>query len=524
MHDRELMTSKTKLQINSIFLFLSACFFSLDNKLAAKQNPQEHPIAVVVTSYNNARWYRRNLDSIFSQKYHNYRLIYVDDASTDNTPNLVEEYFKEHKLEHKCTLVRNEEWQSQLANHYRAAHLCNDDEILLNIDGDDYFSEDTVFATINDAYKTPGIWMTYGLMSFEPHVPPGPWEKPFVAIPDAVIKAHSYRQDHWDPAVPYVWDWFHPRSFYACIFKKIKLEDLLYEGSFKPLSPSADSCFMYPILEMVSHHSKFIDKILYRWNWQNPLSQQNQGNGKDENRGAQWNINQLVRTWEKYQPLAQLPVGISKQFDHARADVILLSHNNPQALSKCLKAVQKNVRGVGKIHVLYECSKNSVAKRYAGMRKDFSKVNFTRNHSANRDALKNSLRKILKAARKHVVLSTDSYINTHALNLNECIKQLEKTFALGFYLHLSQPASTVLDKNAAFLGNDTMAWQLHHGKHIWPQPNKLGSILYKTNYVLETLNKLNFASIGQFTQAWASTIYSPKKVGLFFKNPILRKT
>ena len=61
------------------------------------------PLAVVIPSYNNAQWYKLTLDSIFSQKYENFRVVYIDDASPDGTGDLVEQYIHEHGLEHKCT-------------------------------------------------------------------------------------------------------------------------------------------------------------------------------------------------------------------------------------------------------------------------------------------------------------------------------------------------------------------------------------------------------------------------------------
>ncbi len=48
-------------------------------------------MCIFVHSFNNAqnRLYLRNLDSIFQQNYQNYHLVYVNDASTDETEDLV---------------------------------------------------------------------------------------------------------------------------------------------------------------------------------------------------------------------------------------------------------------------------------------------------------------------------------------------------------------------------------------------------------------------------------------------------
>src|SRR3989304_6153185 len=50
-----------------------------------KANFNEKPIVVVIPSYNNKQWYQKNLDSVLTQNYHNFRIIFIDDASPDGT-------------------------------------------------------------------------------------------------------------------------------------------------------------------------------------------------------------------------------------------------------------------------------------------------------------------------------------------------------------------------------------------------------------------------------------------------------
>ena len=62
---------------STIFIALLSC--------VGLANCVEKPIVVVIPSYNNERWVENNLTSVFKQNYQNYRVIYVDDCSTDNT-------------------------------------------------------------------------------------------------------------------------------------------------------------------------------------------------------------------------------------------------------------------------------------------------------------------------------------------------------------------------------------------------------------------------------------------------------
>lgn len=45
---------------------------------------QQLPITIFIYAQNASKFVARNLDSVFKQRYQNYRIIYVDDASTDD--------------------------------------------------------------------------------------------------------------------------------------------------------------------------------------------------------------------------------------------------------------------------------------------------------------------------------------------------------------------------------------------------------------------------------------------------------
>ena len=122
----------------------------------------EKKIVIIITSYNNKDWYIKNLDSACFQFYENYRVIYIDDASIDGNAELVEKYIEEHNLHNKVKLYKNETWLSQMTNHYKAVHMCHDDEIIVHLDGDDWLKHEYVLSYINQLYQKQDIWLTYG--------------------------------------------------------------------------------------------------------------------------------------------------------------------------------------------------------------------------------------------------------------------------------------------------------------------------------------------------------------------------
>lgn len=219
-----------------------------------KKRP-EKAMVVVVPSYNNAQWYKHNLDSIFNQKYSNYRVIYIDDASTDNTAQLVTKYIQENNVADKITFIQNEQNKGATANRYHGSHLCEDYEIVLILDGDDWFAHTNVLNVINKAYADDKTWITYGQYQRYPSGLTGHCKK--------LSASFDYRASscYYTSAL---------RTYYAWLFKRIHKEDLMEDNKF--FRVAGDVAEMLPMLEMARGHVKFIKRVLYIYNNETPLN------------------------------------------------------------------------------------------------------------------------------------------------------------------------------------------------------------------------------------------------------------
>ena len=61
-------------------------------------NLPSHPlVSVVIATYNGERFIGKQLDSILAQTYPNIEVIIVDDCSSDNTVNLLQQYAAIHQ-------------------------------------------------------------------------------------------------------------------------------------------------------------------------------------------------------------------------------------------------------------------------------------------------------------------------------------------------------------------------------------------------------------------------------------------
>lgn len=246
-------------------------------------NPDEKAFVVVIPSFNNKEWYQKNLDSVFLQKYSNFRIIYVDDASPDGTGELVKAYTKEKGLQDRVTLIQNEKRIGSLANLYQAILQCNPKEIVVDLDGDDWMKDHEVLSELNSVYRNSDVWVTYGQFEYYPCGSTG-WAK---EVPQQVIEANAFRDESWTTTAL--------RTFYAGLFQKIKKDDLMFNGEFYPMA--GDLAFMFPIVEMAGKHSRFIPKVLYVYNVVTTI---NDGVKDPE---LQQNLGICIRMKNRYQPV-----------------------------------------------------------------------------------------------------------------------------------------------------------------------------------------------------------------------------
>lgn len=240
---------------------------------------EQPAICAVVPSFNNSKWCKKNLDSIFNQDYANFRVIYIDDQSTDDTYTQVTEYRK--KYPYKLNLLRQSEHNAQCCGRFIAYHSADNDEIICNVDGDDwlYDREDIhcmrAFHYVSQSYLK-GNWSSYGCF----YKSSGPqWMETKTLYPSTVIEEKQYRN--------YKFLCKHLRTGYAGLYKNIKLDDLMGPDN-RFLHMCTDIAAQYPVLEMagVKHENVLVptyvynqdNSVQYANSWYNLQEETNQKN------------------------------------------------------------------------------------------------------------------------------------------------------------------------------------------------------------------------------------------------------
>lgn len=431
----------------------------------------EKPITIIIPSRNNAKWYKKNIDSVLSQKYSNYRAVYINDCSTDETGSLVREYLKERGITDRWEVIDNSFRRGALGNIYQVVHRCHDEEIMIVLDGDDWLACDTALTRINQAYQDENTWMTYGQFKTYDDNKIGFCRD----IPAGIIKNNCLRE--------YDWITSHLRSFYAGLFKQIMLKDLLYKGLF--FDVTWDMAFMYPMLEMAGIHAVFISDILYVYNMVNIHSDFR------KKLIQQISCKYFVQSKEKYESIPS-PI-ISRD----NSLTIIVFSDDKDALHGCLENIAIHV---GADHeVIMVCTTGSdYAQKVRSIMRD------------------------IKSA--HVLLLRDSDRFCAHCSLDDCIEMLRNTHGHAFYMSVDVHSDGEKPPFVSLAeGCDIVAWQYEYGSFSFKRPYDQHGVLYAKETLVNAVNRVHFDSCDQMIDMMNGLQFDYEHVGLCFENAKLKK-
>ncbi|MCX5922335.1 MAG: glycosyltransferase family A protein [Candidatus Dependentiae bacterium] len=457
------------LALLTLFLYAAPTFCQ-----TAPTNLVEKKIVVIIPSFNNAPYYEKNISSVLTQDYSNYRIIYIDDCSTDGTGALVEQLIKDNHLENTITLMKNNYSRKALSNLYRAAHLCDPTDIILELDGDDWLTHNQVLKKINELFSTTDTWLAYAQYMNVPEEKAKELKMSIIGYaretPPALIASREFRGK---------WLWSGLRMFYAWLFDGIKLEDLLlpempYKGKFFPTSK--DGAIMYPMLEMAGSRIKFIPEILLDRNVDTPLNDFKVG------KELQQHCGKALLASPQY-PLLNEPTTQSNYEQPKRADMLIFADTNKEALEMLLDSCIENIKAIGTIHVV-EHQKHTIQE----------------------------IKSLINAmTNDYILIAHNNVAFTKPVDLSTCIKTLDTTYAHAFYFGLglndfgdpqqkiTLPCEQIID--------DIFAWKF---SCFEPQSiNDFGVTLYRKNDLLD-LVKNGQKSLHDFAKG-------SRKIGLFFE-------
>ena len=257
-------------------------------------------IKVIIPFYNPGDFLELCVNSVLTQNYDNYEVLFINDASTDGSPqkyipgkipqkdesgNII--YVNSHPVLNKTKCKNIMQWDSServtaLLNIHRGIidFAKDPDDIVVLLDGDDWFLNKNVLSYINEFYeKNPNCWMMYGSSQWTDGRP---------------CCARPYTESDYKIGIRKMpFKVSHIRTFRAGLYRSIAKQDPSFEcmqdkkGQFYKMT--YDVAMFLPMLEMAGlEHVFYNDKKLYVYNRDNPISDDK------INQNLQWEIHEEI--------------------------------------------------------------------------------------------------------------------------------------------------------------------------------------------------------------------------------------
>lgn len=203
---------------------------------------QNNKFKIITPSYNNEDWVEYNLASVLNQTYTNYEVLYIDDASTDQT------YEKVKSLvggDSRFNIVKRLENKGATYNYFYEleSYLTNDQDIIVHLDGDDWLFDTEVLEKLNNFYNDKDVWMTYGIFYCYDGTDEVKLGYPQSTEYSEFIKSNKlFRRDIWRAS--------HMRTYKTFLYNKFDRRDLVSSIDNKIYWHASDLAFQFPFMEM----------------------------------------------------------------------------------------------------------------------------------------------------------------------------------------------------------------------------------------------------------------------------------
>ena len=248
----------------------------------------ENKFIVISTVYNKEKWVAFNVNSVKQQSYKNFIATYAYDISQDKT---IWELYRSISQDERFYIIENQDKDSQISNFMycysklKERNLINPDDIIVEVDADDWLLHPFVFDYLNQAYQDPNVWMTYG------H---------YIEYPSGKTGGHFHmhlRDDNNVREHPFAYS--HLKTYKSWLFDKVPHEYLIDPRTGKYWKTTADFAMCMPMVEMAGKDRIIrFDQPVYVYNTSDDL-----GSESMTNLAAQKEVEQLIR---QFKPLERL--------------------------------------------------------------------------------------------------------------------------------------------------------------------------------------------------------------------------
>lgn len=209
---------------------------------------------IITTFYNAENYIQRCVGSIISQDFDKFKCYLIDDMSTDSSVDKINKIIKDDT---RFELIINKKKKYKTLNFVEVLKNENisDNDIVVEIDGDDWLPNPSVLSRINEIYLDDNIWITNGSFKYATGE---------MGFSSPQFNFDTLRFDRFTAS--------HLRTWRVFLWRNIKDEDHKdTKGNYFTIN--ADLAYMLPMLEMAGfEHYKFLPEVNLIYNNLNPIN------------------------------------------------------------------------------------------------------------------------------------------------------------------------------------------------------------------------------------------------------------
>ena len=240
-------------------------FFKFD-EIVSKSSNLKPKISIIIPVYNVEKYLERTFNSLLNQTigFNNLEIIFIDDASTDNSPNIIKEYTNKFKNVKSIFLDENSGSAGKPRNIGMKYTTTN---YIMFLDSDDVFMDDACEVLYNEI-TNDDVDIVSGIHSWDGTNPsPGLWVSVFTnpndrwqdrinQVNDLLKYDFPFKVDSIDDYESIIGDF----AFTPKIYKKSLIEENSIR--FAEEITAEDSVFLCNVL-LNAKGIKYINKIVY---------------------------------------------------------------------------------------------------------------------------------------------------------------------------------------------------------------------------------------------------------------------
>jgi glycosyltransferase involved in cell wall biosynthesis len=239
-------------------------------------------IKFVCCFWNAEKYIKNCIRTLKSQTDKEFEVYLIDDMSTDNTVEITKKLIEGDS---RFKLIVNEEKKYKLRNLDELIRQFDDEDIVIEIDGDDFLLSSDIVSDIKNIYSDGQVWLTNGSFMYS-NGDPGFSSK---CNPETVRK-DAFR-------------FSHLRTWKTFLWKAIP-DTYLRDDDGSYFKSAADVAYTFSLLELAGDENyRFTPKLYYVYNADSPFNDHKLGSATGGGHREQERCSNIIRNKTKLNKL-----------------------------------------------------------------------------------------------------------------------------------------------------------------------------------------------------------------------------